>query len=273
MTYKSHIKKWVPRPVKNFLQTVTRRRLRFSGDYTDWQTAAENSVGYNQDLILQRVLNAMLQVKSGAAAQERDGFLLAEAEPNVPVLAVMQEMAARHDGHLKVVDIGGALGTCFFQAKQGLDNVSSLDWCVVEQSHYVEAGQAHIAGDGLWFSDDCAQALAQTKPHIVLLSSSLQYFSDPFETLAQIVQAVPQAIIFDRTPISALNRTSLTVQHVPKHIYKASYPMWIFSANGLADVMAPRFQMVDKWVNNEGRFACKGNLFDFTGQVWEQSDD
>ena len=273
MTYKSKIKKWVPRTVQNLLQTVAGRRLRFSGDYADWAAAEKDSVGYDEDLILQRVLSAMLQVKSGAAAQERDGFLLAEVEPNEPVLAVMRDMAARHAGHLKVVDIGGALGTFFFQAKQGLDNVSSLDWCVVEQAHYVEAGQAHIAGDGLWFSDDCAQALAQSEPHIVLISSSLQYFSDPFEALAQIGKAAPQAIIFDRTPISALNRSTLTVQHVPKHIYKSSYPMWIFSPDSLAEVLTPRFHMAEKWVNNEGRFACKGNLFDFTGQVWKRNDD
>jgi putative methyltransferase (TIGR04325 family) len=263
----------LPPAVKKMVQILLGRRTRFLGHYADWAAARAACDGYGDAAILERVLSAMLQVKSGAAAQERDGFLLSEAEPNEPVLAVMRDMAARHAGHLKVVDLGGALGTSFFQAKQGLDNLSSLDWCVVEQLHYVEAGQRHIAGDGLWFSDECADALAKTEPHIVLISSSLQYFSEPFEVLAQIGKAGPQAIIFDRIPVSALNQTSLTVQHVPKHIYKASYPMWIFSPDSLADKLTPRFHMADKWVNNEGRFSSKGNLFDFTAMVWERNDD
>ncbi len=40
-------------------------------------------------------------------------------------------------------------------------------------------------------------------------------------------------MIIDRTPMSDQSHDRLCIQHVPAHIYKASYPCWIFSHQGL----------------------------------------
>lgn len=263
----------VPPLVKQSLNRMAGRSLRFVGDFDSWDAAQKSCSGYDGDAILQRVLAAMLQVKSGAAAQERDGFLFDTPQHNWPVLAALFAASARADGDFRVVDIGGALGTSYFQFRRFRPDMPAPDWCVVEQKHFVEAGQKQIAEGGLRFVDDISAAMQGARAHVALLSSSLQYFDAPLEALKKIVAASPEVIIFDRTPISVKQRTSLTVQRVPKHIYHASYPMWVFAQRDLADILSADYQLVQQTVNDEGRFSCKGNMFDFKGLVWERRDD
>ena len=52
----------------------------FFGDYSSWQTALENSDGYDTTLILDKVKESMLKIKNGEAIYARDSFILEKKE-------------------------------------------------------------------------------------------------------------------------------------------------------------------------------------------------
>lgn len=71
--------------------------------------------------------------------------------------------------------------------------------------------------------------LTEYKPNLIILSSVLQYLEYPYELIQKLCSLNVDYIIIDRTPVSPNERDILTIQQVPKEIYDASYPSWIFS--------------------------------------------
>ena len=91
--------------------------------------------------------------------------------------------ALRANGRLSVVDFGGALGSHFFQNRSLLKDVRELNWTVVEQPRFVQAGQEYLRDNVLNFSSSLDQAIAEGKPDVLLMSSVLPYLPDPLELL------------------------------------------------------------------------------------------
>ena len=67
------------------------------------------------------------------------------------------------------------------------------------------------------------------KPNVILLSSVLQYLEKPYEILKELKKINSNFMIIDRTPFTNRQDDIICIQHVPKSIYKASYPLWLFS--------------------------------------------
>src|SRR5205814_7740324 len=118
------------------------RGLRFEGAYASWEEAQRASGGYDRGEILQRVHAAELKVRSGEAADARDGVTFAEIQCAFPVMTALARAAASNAG-LRVLDFGGALGGLYRQYK-ALRIPGSLSWTVVEQKAYVEDGRAEF---------------------------------------------------------------------------------------------------------------------------------
>jgi len=87
--------------------------------------------------------------------------------------------AARNVGVLNVLDFGGSLGSSYFQNRELLKILPTIRWNVVEQAHYVKAGQTYIQDEQLRFYPSIHECLAENKVNAILLSSVLQYLSDP----------------------------------------------------------------------------------------------
>jgi len=200
-----------------------------SGDYRSWDEAMAASLGYDSEIILEKTRTAIVKVKSGEAAYERDSVLFDEIQYAWPLLAGLMWVAARNGGVLNVLDFGGSLGSTYFQNRGFLSVLPGVRWNIVEQSRYVETGQAYFEDDYLHFYAGITDCLADTQPNIVLLSSVLQYLERPYTVFDQIMEAPLDHIIIDRTPFWAGPTDYLCVQTVPPSIYPASYPSWIFS--------------------------------------------
>lgn len=242
----------------------------FEGDFATWEEASARCTGYDDQSILAKVLDATLEVKSGAAAYERDSVLFDEIEYAWPVLAGLMSAAARAGGRLNVLDFGGALGSGYFQNRGFLQGLPEVRWNVVEQAHYVAAGRKHIEHGPLHFYRTIEECLAQTQPNVVLLSSVLQYLKSPTQVLKRLSEAGVSYLIIDRTPFAVGDAGRLVVQRVPPSIYTASYPMWVFSQSEFMNTLDADWRLVASNLSPEGRVHSReGFEFSFRGMLLE----
>lgn len=219
------------------LRASLSRRHGMFGNYATWQDAARESDGYDSSVILERVRHALAEVRDGRAAFERDGCTFDRVHHSHPLLAGLLYAAARRNNTLDVLDVGGSLGSSYFQCRKFLAPISRVRWTVVEQPAFTDVGRKEFANEQLRFSD-LETALAE-QPRVLLLLSVLQFLPDPAAIMKQLRTRDFDVIIVDRTPMWR-HPTRITVQHVPAEIYGSPvrYPARIFSRDELVDLFA-----------------------------------
>jgi putative methyltransferase (TIGR04325 family) len=205
------------------------QNIVFNGDYGSWDDAVQSSTGYDAGVILEKTCAALLKVKKGEAAYERDSVLFDKIQHAFPVLAGLLRVAQAHDGQLCVVDFGGALGSSYFQCRDFLQVVRQFEWLVVEQSAHIACGRKNFESDQLRFCNTIEECMTGHQPNALLLSSVLQYLPNPYEILQKLLSHRISHVIVDRTAFLVSGHERLTVQHVPDSIYPASYPAWFFN--------------------------------------------
>jgi hypothetical protein len=70
--FRNLLKVLVPPGILVLGNRILRLGVYYSGNYSNWQAASQRATGYNAEQILERVKQAMLKVKGGAAVYERD---------------------------------------------------------------------------------------------------------------------------------------------------------------------------------------------------------
>ena len=224
------------------------------GNYSSWEDAKKDSVGYDSDLILDKVKNSLLDVKNGEAIYERDSILFDKIEYSWPLLAALLWIANKNMGKLNIIDFGGSLGSTYFQNRPFLKDLSELRWNIIEQKKFVECGQHYFEDDHLKFYFNLDECIAQQDPDAIILSSVLQYIESPYDLLEKIIGLNFTYIIFDRTSFLEHGKDRITVQKVPIHIYNASYPAWVFEKKKLLDFFKGKYELIaefEAYVGNE----------------------
>jgi putative methyltransferase (TIGR04325 family) len=216
----------------------------WKGNYSSWADAQKDCVGYDAPLILEKTKTAILKVKNGEAAFERDTILFADPEYNWPVLSTLLKTAAENNGKLSVLDFGGSLGSAYFQSLPMLQLLPDLEWSVVEQAHYIKEGNGFIADGKLKFYVDMDACLAERQPNVLLLSSVLQYLELPYDQITQLLKFSFEYIIIDRTAFVDDTTDRLTVQNVPANIYPASYPAWFLNTAKLLNAFTANYSLI-----------------------------
>jgi putative methyltransferase (TIGR04325 family) len=260
------IKKLLPPIILEYLRG--RRflgQISFQGDYCSWTAAKEKSKGYDDEIILDKVRNAVIKVKNGDAAFERDSVAFDGSEYRWPLLSSLLYVANLKQ-RLYVLDFGGSLGSLYFQHKKWLQSVDDFFWGIVEQPHFVKAGKREFSIGDLDFFFNVKEFVEQKHvPDVIVLSSVLQYLEKPFQMLEEITAIDPGFLLVDRTAFIAKDKHRLTIQHIPASIYKASYPAWFFSEKQFVErVESMGYEVFDEFscddhVNNWSYF--KGFLF------------
>ena len=256
---------WLPPAI---LRQIRRRRsadIRFEEEYATWKDATENCTGYDSEGILEKVLEATLKVKNGEAVYERDSVLFDHIEYSWPVLSGLMWVAERNNGRLNVLDYGGSLGTSYFQNRKFIEPLEQIRWNVVEQSHYVEAGQTHIQDHQLRFFKTIEECLVENEPNVILLSSVLQYLEDALYLIKKFSASKTTCLIIDRTPFSSFDVDRLLIQKVSEPIYSASYPIWIFSMSKFLQILEPDWFLIAQCQSPEGSVNST-NGFEFSFQ-------
>ena len=241
--------------------------IRFTGDFKSWKDAERASTGYGAPEILEKTRAALLKVKRGEAAFERDSVTFEEMEYEFPLLAGLLRTANAFNGRLSVLDFGGALGSSYFHCRSFLSIVKQLRWSVVDQPSQVACGREDFANEELRFYETVAACLRDEQPNVLLLSGVLQYLARPYDVLAGLLRESFPYVIVERMAFNGSGRDRLTVQHVPPQIYQASYPAWFLSENSFRKVFAGRYELICEYrgrdeVNLEnGRAVFKGFQF------------
>lgn len=255
------------------LKPILGRAVYFRGMYFDWAEARACTTGYDSDLILEKVKAAQMKVVAGDAAFERDSVLFDHIHYSFPVLTALQYAALWHDGRLSVLDYGGALGSSYFQCRPFLDGLAEFQWGVVEQANFVRCGVQHFQDARLNFFDSIASCLERKQPNVALLSSVLQYVAEPYAVLDEIMKGGLPLIVLDRTPFSDRGDDFITVQYVPKRIYPASYPCWIFDRSRLLAYVAPHYEIMAEFDGADGQGWSSGTTFTFGGMILRKRDN
>lgn len=224
----------VPRIIRRLIWCV----YGWHGNYPTWAAACKASGGYDSEKILKKVCASTEAVLQGRAVAERDGMLLDETPYSWPVVSALLWAASQNENRLSVLDFGGSLGCSFHHAKSFLSHIENLQWCVVEQPHYVACGRELGVGPRLQFFDSIDACNALHHPHVLLLSSVLQYLEDPYVELEKFLQLEIPVVVVDLTPVfNRHGKERITVQRVPPFIYKASYPSWILDRSKITKKM------------------------------------
>jgi putative methyltransferase (TIGR04325 family) len=178
--------------------------------------ATENS--YEDDDLIKAILAKTKLLKQQLAN---------EPYPHINATTAFGLIALQHsavNGHLTVIDFGGACGAHYFTFKKLLGEGYKINWNVVETPAMCKYAQ-ELANAELHFFDSLPSALSQTKNiNLVFSSGTIQYVREPKITLQQLVSI--------RTRYFFLTRLSLTVGE--KDII--SIQQSTLSANGSGDL-------------------------------------
>lgn len=213
----------------------------FSGDYSSWDEVEKLCDGYSSSNILDTTLDSTLKVKSGEAVFERDSFIFDKVQYSWGLLASLFKIAVESNNKLRVLDFGGALGSHYFQNKEFLKPVEIEDWTVVEQEHYVNAGNEKIADNILHFANSIEDV---QNSNVLILSSVLQYLPNPYEWLEKFINKGTDYIIVDRIAFSLEKRDRLTLQVVPPSIYDAKYPAWFLNEKKFLSYFENKYELI-----------------------------
>jgi putative methyltransferase (TIGR04325 family) len=226
-------------------------QAEFSGNFPNWTLARQASGGYDSDLILNKVKEALLKVKNGEAVYERDSVLFDSVQYSWPVLAGLLWIASRNNNRLNVVDFGGSLGSSYFQNRRFLAHLDGFAWNIVEQRKFVECGKRYFEDEHLKFYytlDDC---LKEQHADAILLSSVIQYLERPYDLLNEIIEKRFRYLLFDRTPFLTEGDDRITIQRVPAEIYEATYPSWFFNRHKFMDFISASYELLADFESND----------------------
>jgi len=263
---KQFIKSLTPPILFNTLRKLRNNKYGWKGNYSTWQEAQNDAIGYDDKKILKIVTNSLLKVKNGEAIYERDSVIFDEIQYSWSLLAGLMFCSAKMGGVLKVCDFGGSLGSSYYQNKKFLDSFDDVSWSIVEQKHFVDVGKEKFEDNRLKFFYSVDECKKEENPNVLLLSSVLQYIENPYELLDDILKNDFEFILIDRTPFSKMDE-KITLQIVPPSIYEASYPCRFFDKTKFKEYFLNNNYMVIEEFN-----ALDGDSeeYEFQGMIVEK---
>ena len=240
------IRRWIPPRAIALVDYLSRGRSGLAQLVPSWDDARAGSNSYDTEFILQRVRDATERTRQSGntSSVERDGSILVDAEPPMPLVACLLRSTRVDADAITVIDFGGALGTTYRQCAKLLSVVRGLRWHVVEQPGFVKCGRAEYQTSTIQFFDTIDEAVLASRPDVFLFSSVLQYLDDPYQVLARAIELKPRAIIIDRTPVSDLVLDTYTIQYVPSESGSIRLPFRIFGKDKLVQQLRPGYDKI-----------------------------
>jgi putative methyltransferase (TIGR04325 family) len=244
--------------------------IRFTGPYESWESAALASGGYSNPEIIGRVLAAARRVRDKKAAYERDSILFDEPEYRWPILAALALASEEERLRLEVLDIGGSLGSTYYQHISFLKHFEFVRWAIVEQPELVRYGKAEFEDGELYFYNSVHESLLHEKPRIAICSASLNYIREAYLILEQLRDSNIEFLILDRTGFSDEADDIYFRQKVDKRIYPACYPIRIFSKPKLIVMLQASWELLSEIRSDREEFKVGNCLINFSGLLFRR---
>ena len=251
---------------------VKKHGMWWSGNYDTWENADKECLGYDQQLILDKIIYATEYTKDKPDKFERDGCIISgEPEPSFAALHWIKHTSQNNE--INLIDFGGSLGSTYFQLKGYLTNYK-IRWNVIEQEHFVTAGRKKFESDELKFYYSIEECLKDTNPKCFFSSSAYPYIKNAYQNIESMLKHNFDWIILDKITIVDQPEDRITIQAVPPDIYPTIYPCWFFSESKLLDLftkgnyhLISMFEHSDaKWLSgfipksNEKGYIFKNNI-------------
>ncbi|HEY2925808.1 methyltransferase, TIGR04325 family [Piscinibacter sp.] len=271
MSLHSVAKSLCPPLLASSLKRLSGKGLRFDGSPDNWAEALRMSSGYSHADILAKVIEATREVVSGRAAYERDSVLFYEPAVPFQTVSTLLRSAVRDGGRLEVIDFGGSLGSTYRQCRPFLAGLQRLQWHVIEQASFVDAGRAEFSSAELHFHRSIDEVPAVATPFTFIFSSVLQYLEHPYDVIGRLHTIPGRHLMIDRSTLSNQQLDRLCIQHAPKNVYRASYPCWILSRDKLLALLSPHWQLLGDFQSPEAlQRTADGLQFQFRGLIFER---
>lgn len=224
-------------------------QICYLGDYDSWNECLSECKGFDDANILDKVISATQKVIDGSAVWERDSFLFYEQKYVYQICAMILKCAVQNGNRgVRILDVGGALGSTYFQNRNYLGDVKNLEYVIAEQDHYAAYGHANLENEILKFISSKEIYEDMGRFDIVLISGSLQYICQYREIISKVKKINPHYIIIDRILVG--NKKRICKQIVPETIYKSSYPVWIFLEEEIENFFGVDFTIVEKDISS-----------------------
>lgn len=268
------LKRFVPPILLDYKRKIFPSKYGWFGDYSSWQEAKKECIGYQDDEIISKVKDAVLKVKNGEAVFERDSVIFDKIEYSWSTLAALCWIAAQNSGVLKIIDFGGSLGSSYYQNRKFLNYLKKVEWNIIEQNHFVQTGKVFFQDNELRFFENIEECYFNTNPEAVLFSSTLQYLEHPFEILSKFFEKKINYIIIDLTGFTSNNEASkITIQKVNPVIYNASYPSWIFNKTEFLNIFSTNSYELIESFESDISLNYKGENKNYEGFIFKRTID
>ena len=263
--------------LKQFIPPIFRTLYWYSfkygwkGDYESFEAANKIASGYDEQSILEKIKETTRKVVNGEVTYERDGIVYDKPKMNFSMLATLLTVAAENNCNLTVLDFGGSLGTTYNHKKNYLQSVHNLNWCIVEQPNYVDAGRKEFEHERLHFYYSLEECLQHHKPDIIIFSGVIQYIEKTYELLDKIVLSGVKYLYIDYIAFNDEDRDRIAIQHVPPVYYgsPASYTCWFYSKPKFYKYMQNRFDLVYDFIVDHDKYYIQLKPFFYEGQLWK----
>lgn len=247
----------------------------WKGNYKSYEDAKTKCKGYDENHILQRIVETTAQVKKGEAVYERDGIIYDEINVNHHLLNALLLVSARNNNQLTIVDFGGSLGTSYYQNRAFLSHLTTLNWCIIEQEAFVNVGKQSFTSEHVQFFHSIEACLEKhEKIDMILISSSLQYINKPYALLKSIQSFGIPYLMLDLVGYNDKEEDRMTIQHVPPIFYgvEASYPCLFFNKQKLESQLMENYKKVFDFISEPEKYYIEFKPFQYQGSFWKLSE-
>jgi len=225
---------------RSFFSEITWSRK----NYKTWDEAAKKSKGYGDPEIVNRVYEAAIKVLNGEASYERDGAVFKKKEFSHEILSSFLYYLGNKK-NLKVADIGGSLGSMYFQYKDILEKkTDKFTWEIYEQENFVKVGNENLTQKNLMFRE--LKNLPNDGNYDISLFGSVLNYLENYDRVFKKFCEISNCIIVDRTSFTV--EKILKIQNIKNFPYTSSYPHITFPKRELIDILEQNnFKVIFEW--------------------------
>ena len=187
---------------------------------------------YEKPIILDRLLENATKLKNSTRKKIQ--------KPTI--LSCIQKAALENNNKLNILDFGGSLGESYIRIKDIIKPIKIENYTVVEQPHFVKAGNEKLADNILNFKNTIDEV---GNIDCLILSGVLQCLPEPHNWIDKFLSKKYKFIVIDRIPFLNEGNDRLTVQK-----YKnVNYPAWFFNEDKFMSQFEKYYDIVFEWID------------------------
>jgi len=204
----------------------------WQGDYPDWKSAVDRC---NRATMpppsSERCRSALRAVLAGESSAERDSLFFDDLRLYLGTHCPPSTLRSDEKGPSGSLILAGALGSLYFQHRNWLSHISSLEWHVVEQPHFVECGKADAENDQLrFFSRYLNPPWRAGHPTSFFSQGTSRRFEAPTSWAKRFSSLGADFILLDRVPVTRrlragrIDHTNGSPQHLRSDLSLLVFP-------------------------------------------------